>query len=315
MSIQTEDIVSEASIHKICNKCLLKKDIEEFSKNRKVNDGYERFCRVCLYEKHKKYKTKLKKTDILNSIKNKNNLPGKSFRVIKSLESKVRLANRVTAKTQKTKAYLIECDCGRQRECFIYDINKITSCGDRECLFHVNKKRAENSILKETDESGFFIKKKVWNLYEASARRRRLQFNIEPRDVLDLWIKQSGLCNKTGHQLSAGGRSSSGTHTWSINRIDSNKGYTNDNIELVHKFCNKIQSKHTDEQLDTFCIARALWIKQNIPETWIRIEEMIKRDKDDSKILDNMWKEAMEPKSGSHWSKGKKLKNSIKNNI
>ena len=75
---------------------------------------------------------------------------------------------------------------------------------------------------------------------ESEAKRRELDFTITIEDVWNVYQEQGGLCAISGlpiewHKDTA--RMDRG-HTVSIDRTDSDGGYTLDNIQLVHKQVN-----------------------------------------------------------------------------
>lgn len=79
-----------------------------------------------------------------------------------------------------------------------------------------------------------------------AARRKSHELNITLEDLLALWDNQSGLCAITGVPM---------THSFhcpfgaSVDRIDSNEGYVNGNVQLVNKTINYAKNSLTDEQI------------------------------------------------------------------
>ncbi len=252
---------------------------------------------MCKRIADKKGRTFFTKQDVIDSYNKGVKLEGKSFRISNMNITKTLFPNgRTSVKT----TYTMLCDCGRTKSVNrLNTINLGISCCLEGCEYSGNNKRAEKAIIPETDTDGFFIKQSKWDEYKNNAKERNISFNISPSDVLDLWRRQGGLCNKTGRVLTVGPRKSVGSHTWSINRIDSGKSYSVDNIELVHKFCNKIQNKYSDKVLDTFCMARAMRIISTNPEYAREIKQILKDDFEDSSVLDDMWKQAGMMKNGS----------------
>lgn len=71
------------------------------------------------------------------------------------------------------------------------------------------------------------------------ARLRNLEFSITLKDVWNLFIKQNRKCSLTGLEIVfAKNRKQMSTTTSSLDRIDSTKGYTLDNVQWVHKDIN-----------------------------------------------------------------------------
>ena len=80
-----------------------------------------------------------------------------------------------------------------------------------------------------------------------------LDFDITKEFIKELYLKQDGKCaiSKIPMTYIAG----SGKHITnvSIDRIDSNKGYTKDNVQLVCSQVNMMKSDLTFDELLSFC--------------------------------------------------------------
>ena len=81
----------------------------------------------------------------------------------------------------------------------------------------------------------------LWARYKCAANKRRLPFNITIDEAWDLFIKQKGACALTGLEIvlpNSGNTKEEANSTASLDRIDSNYGYTIDNVQWVHKHIN-----------------------------------------------------------------------------
>jgi len=143
------------------------------------------------------------------------------------------------------------CDCGSQ-----VDVNSHTlrnghtrSCG---CL-HRDATQTNKSRLGKRpsnwkgvgDMPGYH-----WTVILASAKSRGLEVSVTQQECVDLFQKQDGTCALTGRHIwfvPIGGARGSGTA--SLDRIDSSKGYSLDNIQWVHK---DLQKMKWDFPQDTF---------------------------------------------------------------
>ncbi len=88
------------------------------------------------------------------------------------------------------------------------------------------------------------------------AKRRGLECDIDFDYVKQLLVKQQGLCAMTGAVLecsNANTKRNSSPNTVSIDRIDSNKGYTKDNIRLVTYMYNSCKGRWTDFDVIQMC--------------------------------------------------------------
>jgi len=88
------------------------------------------------------------------------------------------------------------------------------------------------------------------------AKDSNLEFNLNKEEVLELLKKQNYKCKISGINIKLAKtlkeHKNRGT-TASIDRIDSNKGYTIDNIQWVHKDINIMKNKHSLEYFLYLC--------------------------------------------------------------
>lgn len=80
---------------------------------------------------------------------------------------------------------------------------------------------------------------------------RGYDWNISIEDVWNLYEKQNGKCALSG--IDIGWDEKGLKATASIDRIDNNKGYLTDNVQLVHKKINMMKGKLTVEEFKQFC--------------------------------------------------------------
>lgn len=80
-----------------------------------------------------------------------------------------------------------------------------------------------------------------------------LEFDITKEYIKELYLKQDGKCAISNIPMTY--ISGSGKHATniSIDRIDSNKGYTKDNVQLVCSHVNMMKSDLSLEELYSFC--------------------------------------------------------------
>jgi len=82
---------------------------------------------------------------------------------------------------------------------------------------------------------------------------------ITPEDLKETWGAQKGICPLTGWHmvkpLTWIKRGSSAFNRASVDRIDSSKGYTRDNIRFVALMANHAKNKFSDAELIEFCKA------------------------------------------------------------
>lgn len=77
--------------------------------------------------------------------------------------------------------------------------------------------------------------------------------DIDAQFVWDLYLKQNKKCALTGWNIKFS--TSNKENTCSLDRIDSSKGYTTDNVQLTHKAANRCKLDNTEEFFYKLCSA------------------------------------------------------------
>lgn len=98
--------------------------------------------------------------------------------------------------------------------------------------------------------------------YEIKRRggiERGYAWDLTPEYVLDLYTKQEGLCALTGWPVQWSEKGL--TATVSIDRIDSEEGYLQGNVQLLHKDVNMAKQQYSQEYFINMCISVANKVK------------------------------------------------------
>ena len=144
---------------------------------------------------------------------------------------------------KKHKGYKVRCkNCGKE---FIKDRTRIGKTGC-QC---VKAQRPAKNYNGHKDLSYSYFKS-----IKSGAGIRNLVFEITMQDIWDLFIKQDRKCKLSGLILviDRNYRRNNKT-TASLDRIDSNKGYTLDNIQWIHKDLNKMKMNYSNEYFIEMC--------------------------------------------------------------
>lgn len=125
--------------------------------------------------------------------------------------------------------YKCSCDCNPDK-IFLVTRDKLIrgrklSCGCRRLLSNSNHKL----WLGYGEISGTFFQR-----IKAGAKKRKIDFNLEIKDIWELFLKQNRQCALSGILLDFNNQDC----TASLDRIDSSKDYTIDNVQWVHKHIN-----------------------------------------------------------------------------
>jgi len=142
----------------------------------------------------------------------------------------------------------IKCFCGKIFETKVGSVLQglTKSCG---CLcktgpnIHSHKWNGYEGI------SGSF-----WNVIKHGAKIRKLEFRITIQDAWELFEKQNRKCALSDMDISfSKTQKEQNTTTASLDRIDSSKGYTKDNIQWVHKTVNIMKNKFIEKDFINIC--------------------------------------------------------------
>ncbi len=147
--------------------------------------------------------------------------------------------------THRDAAWKCLCECGNIR---IHDsstltLGKSTKCSD--CHYGNNDRKASSW-------RGFGeISKSYWNNVINGARERDLEFTIDIQFGWELFLKQDRKCALSGYPLIF--TRPLICQTASLDRIDSEKGYTRDNTQWTHKMVNLMKREFSEYDFTYWC--------------------------------------------------------------
>lgn len=147
------------------------------------------------------------------------------------------------------------CSCGKQQDIVasrflhITKYNKCNSCANK-----INNKDKKNNGYKSLGDLGgtFF------NYIKKSAKHRNIDFNLTIEYLWDLYLKQNKKCALSGIEINLSReiinrRPNYKLITASLDRIDSSKGYVEDNVQWVHKWINIMKNSLSNNDFIYFC--------------------------------------------------------------
>ncbi len=136
-----------------------------------------------------------------------------------------------------------QCDCGN-----IHSVRAtLLNTGKTQwCLFC---KAANNRISKN------IISQRYLSIVKTNALCRGLSFDINTQDVYDKYAEQERKCCLSGLPIEFKFSEIVGpqTQTASIDRIDSDLGYTKDNIQIIHKLYQDMKWTMSNKEFRYFC--------------------------------------------------------------
>ena len=167
---------------------------------------------------------------------------------INEIETRVK----VISKSFNKKTFLhMECQCGKQfsmRKDYVdrlYKNNKPITCGCQRVYLEKDQHFLWSGF---NDISGFYF-----SSFRCKAKRKKIIFDITIEDIWNIYLKQDKLCNLSKVPVFFSKSRKKEEQTASIDRIDSSKGYTVDNIQIVHKNINLMKNVLTQPDFVNWC--------------------------------------------------------------
>lgn len=145
---------------------------------------------------------------------------------------------------RKQSYWICKCDCGKIKSIrgTHLQAGKITSCG---CI----RRGKINSKWKGYEEiSGKFFYK-----IKQMAIKRNIVFDVTIEQIWDLFIKQNRKCALSGLPLNFPTIVGANDGTSSLDRIDSDKNYSIDNVQWLHKDVNNLKWDFTQKEIINYC--------------------------------------------------------------
>jgi hypothetical protein len=155
----------------------------------------------------------------------------------------------------KKRMFKVRCRCGREEW---KRATKLVSGKNKRCKTCSGKKFAKEVGLPRLRSGKEGLSGTHFKSMYYQAKRRDIPFDLTPEFLWDMFVKQEGLCALSGvpivlvfsHKLE---NVNYDIITASLDRIDSNKGYTEDNVWWVHKRVNKIKRDYPLQEVIDWC--------------------------------------------------------------
>lgn len=136
------------------------------------------------------------------------------------------------------------CSCGNKKLVRGSDLhNGTSSCG---CAVKPGQSHAGWKGYQE-------ISGMAWSGIQVGAKSRGLIFELTIEQAWELFVAQDRKCALSGFDLSFSSTVKASDGTASLDRIDSSKGYTLDNVQWVHKRVNVMKMDLPDEEFVSWC--------------------------------------------------------------
>jgi len=142
-----------------------------------------------------------------------------------------------------------KCDCGNITYSTLRNVKSgyKKTCGKNNCEYHhkIQIQNARCSNFTGYEEIGGML----WSSYKLGAIRRNIKFDLNIKDVWNLFLKQNRRCKLTNIKLKLHYKNK----TASLDRIDSSKGYNIKNVQWLHKDVNKMKMDLKQEDFIQYC--------------------------------------------------------------
>lgn len=161
----------------------------------------------------------------------------------------------------KRRVVKCQCDCGNIKNCDWQDLkrNRIIGCGcqiNNEEMRKEARKRAydflEKGILNKGGDHYPTEDREFKYILKRLKDRSRKECYLVLDDLKNIWIKQNGICpySKIKLKLPTNSSPNPDVHYYiaSVDRIDSSKPYTKDNIQFVSRSMNYAKNVMSHEQ-------------------------------------------------------------------
>jgi len=144
---------------------------------------------------------------------------------------------------------MCDCSCGKKNVERLPGVllrNEVKSCG---CARNEIRRFGEsNPLFKGCGD----INASRWSLYRIQASKRKLDFSISIQYGWKLYLDQKGKCALSGLEISFP-KTSHGSATASLDRIDSSKGYIEGNVQWTHKDINLMKRNFDEVKFKQLC--------------------------------------------------------------
>lgn len=147
--------------------------------------------------------------------------------------------------SSRDKLWLCKCDCGREGKVKTYYLTKKYSEQCKYCGCHTKKPYPLNSIPHV-----------IWKRIIRNASKRNIAFNLDSDNAYKLLLKQRFQCALSGLPIQFpkhGTDYLNNVGTASLDRINSDLGYTKNNIQWVHKDINLMKNALSLDKFKKLC--------------------------------------------------------------
>jgi len=147
-------------------------------------------------------------------------------------------------KVEPNRMVMCRCKCGTERLVRLPALLNGLSKGCECRAFDIRR----SQTISEGD-----LSLTLYGRFKKSAKTRGIEWDVSMKYLWELYQDQDGKCALSGLELkletSLNRKKGESNITASLDRIDSDEGYTKDNVQWVHKDVNKMKQDLSEERL------------------------------------------------------------------
>lgn len=167
--------------------------------------------------------------------------------------------------------YLCKCKCGQERKVrrsyLLSGRTKSCGCGKRLASSDTGKRTVQLAIEARRKFVGD-LSGALWSRILRNAKCRKLEVTVTKQQVWELFLKQQKKCALSGLELYLNPHHINRHNvTASLDRIDSNKGYIEGNIQWIHKDVNLMKNHFPEIYFKEICRKISLYDTKPITVT------------------------------------------------
>lgn len=120
---------------------------------------------------------------------------------------------------------------------------------NKENIKHLSQVRSRD--ISKLNPSNRLDEYSIFRPHLRRAKRRRHFCDLTLEQMKEVWDKQQGICtySKVKLQIADHKKENNSTYTISLDRIDSNKGYTKGNIQFISMAMNYLKNKMSHKEM------------------------------------------------------------------
>lgn len=152
-----------------------------------------------------------------------------------------------------------QCKCGIEQDVYYYSLKK---GGSKSCHSCASKKHLPCEAFQKSWKGKVIgeLNRTMFGHIKSKATERNLEFTVTQQFLSDLFEKQGRRCALSNLPIALSLKIKNGNPnfafiTASLDRIDSSLGYTENNVQWVHKIVNQMKMELKEDLFLSFCKA------------------------------------------------------------